>query len=243
MDETIRRGAGIAAWKQIADALAQDIRDGVPPAGERLAPEPRLAQRFGVNRHTVRRAVAELAAQGLVRVAHGRGTFVEGRPIPYTIGSRTRFSEIVSRTGHDAGGELVGVVEQAADATIAARLAIEVGAPVLCADFRRFVDGLPLTHGRTWLPLPRFTDFPAAFAETGTISRAFAACGVPDYRRAWTEVSARLSSEADEARLDLAPGRILFVVESVNVDADGRPVQASTTLFPADRTTLRFENA
>lgn len=242
MDEPVRRGGGIAAWKQIADALAAEIRAGAVEPGARLPPEPQLAERFRVNRHTVRRAVAELAAEGLVRVAHGRGTFVEGRPIPYTIGPRTRFSEIVSRTGHEAGGEIVSAREIPADGIAAERLRIAPGSPVLAAEFRRFVDGLPFSWGRTLLPLPRFAGFRAAFERAGTISGAFAACGVPDYRRAWTEIGARLSDEADAPRLDLAPGRILFVVESVNEDPDGVPVQATTTLFPADRSTLRLES-
>ncbi|GGK44142.1 phosphonate metabolism transcriptional regulator PhnF [Salinarimonas ramus] len=242
MDELVNRGAGVAAWKQIADAIEADIRDGHVPPGERLAPEPALAERFGVNRHTVRRAVAALAARGLVRVAHGRGTFVEAGPIPYTIGARTRFSEIVSRTGHEAGGEIVSSGITQADATTAERLRIPVGAPVLAARFRRFVDGLPFSHGRTALPLPRFSRFLDAFSESRTISAAFAACGVPEYRRAWTEVSARISTAADEPQLEIAPGRILFVVESVNVDPDGVPIQASSTLFPADRATLRLES-
>lgn len=242
MDEVVNRGAGVAAWKQIADALEADIRGGLVAPGARLAPEPALAERFGVNRHTVRRAVAALAAQGLVRVAHGRGTFVEARPIPYTIGPRTRFSEIVSRTGHEAGGEIVASAVAEADPLLAERLAIPVGAPVLAARFRRFVDGLPFSHGSTALPLPRFAGFVEAFGRSRSISAAMAACGVPEYRRAWTEVSARLATEADQPHLDIAPQRILFVVESVNVDPAGVPVQASTTLFPADRATLRMES-
>lgn len=241
MDETVNRGAGVAAWKQIADALAADIRAGLVAPGARLAPEPALAERFGVNRHTVRRAVAALAAQGLVRVAHGRGTFVEARPIPYTIGPRTRFSEIVSRTGHEAGGEIVSSAVAEADPVVAGRLGISPGAPVLAARFRRFVDGLPFSLGHMALPLPRFSGFLDAFEQSRSISAAMAACGVAEYRRAWTEISARLSTGADEPHLDLAPDRILFVVDSVNVDPDGRPVQASTTLFPADRVTLRTE--
>jgi len=44
--------------------------------GDQLPPETRLAVQAGVSLVTVRRALAELAAQGVVRREQGRGTFV-----------------------------------------------------------------------------------------------------------------------------------------------------------------------
>ena len=43
------------------------------------------------------------------------------------------------------------------------------------------------------------------------------------------------------ARLDVAPGRPLLVVESVDVDPDGRPIATSTARFAADRVELMVE--
>ncbi len=51
---------------------------------------------MAVNRHTVRRAMAELAVRGLVRTERGSGTFVKTDKLDYRIGRRTRFSEIVA---------------------------------------------------------------------------------------------------------------------------------------------------
>ncbi len=45
--------------------------------GERLPPERVLAERFGVNRVTVRAALARLASSGLVRVRQGQGYTVQ----------------------------------------------------------------------------------------------------------------------------------------------------------------------
>ena len=59
-------------------------------AGAQLPAESALAARFGVNRHTVRRALGVLAEGGLVRTTQGRGSFVEQGPIAYPIGPRTR---------------------------------------------------------------------------------------------------------------------------------------------------------
>ncbi|MEO8884271.1 MAG: GntR family transcriptional regulator, partial [Devosia sp.] len=77
---------GVALWRQIADAIRLDIVGGKLNEGDKLAGELPLAERFGVNRHTVRRALAVLAEEGVVRAEHGRGTFVnEARRLSYPI--------------------------------------------------------------------------------------------------------------------------------------------------------------
>ncbi|MEJ0097132.1 MAG: GntR family transcriptional regulator [Bauldia sp.] len=79
----IARGGGVSAWRQIADRIAADIGGGRFAPGAQLPVEAKLAEAFAVNRHTVRRALAALAADGLVRATQGRGTFVEAKPLPY----------------------------------------------------------------------------------------------------------------------------------------------------------------
>ena len=87
-------------------ARARDRRRHVS-AGSRLPGEIEIAERFGVNRHTVRRALATLAERGLVRAERGSGTYVEAQRIPYPIRARTRFSEIVGASGRAAGGRMI----------------------------------------------------------------------------------------------------------------------------------------
>jgi GntR family transcriptional regulator, phosphonate transport system regulatory protein len=207
-----------------------------------LPTEAQLAQRFAVNRHTVRRAIAVLASRGLLRTTQGRGTFVEQRPLPYPIGPRTRFSEIVSREGRSAGSELVEALAVACPAAVAAALRIGEGEPVLRLRTRRFIDGTPVSLGESYQPLPRFDGFAEAFRRHGAVTPAFAACGVGDYRRLETRISARTAGVAEAADLDLVPGRILLMVDSVNVDLAGLPIQATRALFAADRMELVVES-
>jgi GntR family phosphonate transport system transcriptional regulator len=236
--EALSRGAGLAAWRQIADALEGEIAAGRLAQGAQLPTEAVLATRYAVNRHTVRRALSALAERGLVRASQGRGTFVEAPPLAYPIGRRTRFSEIVTGAGREPWGDLVSHGEVAADAERAGMLAVAEGAPLLELLTVHRADGVPLSTARTWLPLPRFAGFAPAYASLGSITRALAACGVPDYTRHSTRVRARPADPAEAARLDLTPGRVVIVVSSVNVDGAGKPVQANRTLFAADRVEL-----
>ena len=68
-------------YQQLADTLVREIRSGRFPVGSLLPPEPRLCQRFGVSRHTVREAVRRLADMGLVSRQQGIGTLIKSREV------------------------------------------------------------------------------------------------------------------------------------------------------------------
>ena len=69
----VQRQDGVTLWRQIAGQIQNDIASGACKPGMRLPTEAELSARFGVNRHTVRRALEELSRDGLVRVEQGRG--------------------------------------------------------------------------------------------------------------------------------------------------------------------------
>lgn len=234
----LHRGEGVAAWRQIADEIEADIATRRLAPGEQLPTEARLAARFGVNRHTVRRAIASLAERGLLRAAQGRGTFVEAWPLSYPIGTRTRFSENVARGRHQPGGELLEAREIPATPAVARALAIAVGAPVAAVSTRRFADGTPVSCGTLHLPLPRFAGFAAAYRRHNAVTPALAACGVDDYTRLETRIAARPATVEEAALLNLAPGRVVLAVSSVNVDRDRRPIEFGQIAFAADRVEL-----
>jgi len=233
--------AGVTLWRRIADDLERAIAAGEFAAGEQLPGETEIAARFGVNRHTVRRALADLAARGLVRAARGSGTFVEGGRIAYPISQRTRFSEIVGTAGRAAGGRLVASRQEAADRAVARRLDVPKGTPVVRLDYVRDANGVPLCAGTTWLPAARVPDAARTYGATRSITRTLSAAGIRDYRRHSTRVTAATADAIDAARLGVAPGRPLLVVESVDVTPDGRPVVTSTARFAADRVELMVE--
>jgi GntR family transcriptional regulator, phosphonate transport system regulatory protein len=233
--------AGVTLWRRIADDLERAIAAGEIAPGEKLPGETEIAARFAVNRHTVRRAIAELAGRGLVRAARGSGTFVEGGRLAYPISARTRFSEIVGTAGREAGGRLVASRLEPADGAIARRLKVPQGTPVVRLDVVRSASGVPLCLGTNWLPAARVPGAAKIYETTRSITRMLAAVGIRDYRRHSTRVTAAVADAIEAARLDLSPGRPLLVVESVDVTPDGKPIATSTARFAADRVELMVQ--
>lgn len=240
-DKVLDRALGLAAWRQVADAIDADITSGRLKPGDKLAPESQLAERFGVNRHTVRRGLAMLAERGLVRATQGSGTFVEAAPVSYPIGPKTRFSEVMARVGREARGELLSAEHVPADESIAEALGIEEGSPILQMHTIYRADGVPLSFARTCFPLPRFLGLDQHFSAKGSLTKAYKKLGLEDYKRLSTRITARIADPDEASQLDIAPGRVVLVINSINVDPDGVRIQATQSRFVADRVELTIE--
>lgn len=63
-------------YLQLADDIAARIAAGEFRRGSHLPGRPRLAAEYGVGEMTVRRAVQELRARGIVQGSHTRGALV-----------------------------------------------------------------------------------------------------------------------------------------------------------------------
>ncbi len=120
----------MAIYTSIADRLRQDIRQGIYAVGEKLPTEQNLSEQFGVNRHTLRQAIALLKSEGLIRVEQGRGTFVADAPIRYAIGQRVRYNEALTAQGRTAQSKFLRMVDVPASDTVALVLEIQPGDPV-----------------------------------------------------------------------------------------------------------------
>ena len=66
--------------------------------------------------------------------------------------------------------------------------------------------------------------------------------GVRDYRRASTRVTAAIVDATDAARLDLALGRPVLVVDSTDIDAAGKPLLTTRSRFAAERVEFLVES-
>lgn len=126
----LARNGGIAIWAQIAVALRSDIA-ARHEADDWLPSENELAARFGVNRHTLRRAVDVLVDEGLVERVHGRGTRILARELVYGIGRDTRFTERLAASGRTAQVTLLDRADIVAEQSVARKLRLAEGTPIL----------------------------------------------------------------------------------------------------------------
>jgi GntR family phosphonate transport system transcriptional regulator len=180
-----------------------------------------------------------LMSEGVVRSEQGRGWFVaEARRLSYRIGKRTRFSEGLAGQARDLERKLLSTSHEPASAVVSRALKTRPGTMTLRLETLSVADGRPLSRATSWLDQRRFAGFADAFERTRSVTAAFRALGVPDYSRLATHISARHADAEETKLLRIAPGAILLVSESIDADADGRPIQYALSRFPADRMEL-----
>jgi GntR family transcriptional regulator, phosphonate transport system regulatory protein len=212
-------------WRTIYDVLKGEIAAARFKTGDKLPTEAELSQRFAVNRHTVRRALAEMTQEGAIHVRRGSGAYVAEGMVDYRLGARVRFSQNVAELGRTPAHQLVGEAVIPAEEPIARHLALQVGEPVAELDLVSEVDGLPILYAQHFFCARRFPDFAAAFRETASISAALQRYGVADYTRAWTRITARAPGRGVAARLRQPDSQPVLRAEGVNHDMDGRPIE------------------
>ncbi|ABD55773.1 phosphonate metabolism transcriptional regulator PhnF [Jannaschia sp. CCS1] len=227
-----------ALWTSILETLAEEVSNGHYGPGDRLPTEAQLAKRFGVNRHTVRRALGGLAERDIVFARRGAGVFVRHVPTPYPIGRRVRFHQNLVAANRVPERRTLHLETRAADMEEADALALSHTAQVHVYEGVSLSDGVPLATFTSIFPAERFPDLPKVLEEVNSVTKTFAAFEVEDYTRARTDVTAQIASSTQAALLALRPGDALLGTISVNVDGAGTPIEYGRTWFAADRVTL-----
>ena len=237
----VHRQEGVALWRQIVRQIQADIASGISKPGTRLPTEAELSARFGVNRHTVRRALEELSRDGLVRVEQGRGSFVAEDVLDYNVEARTRFSEWIRKHNKEPSGIVRQLREVAADRRVADGLGVRTGSKVVLLERLGLADDRPVSLARHYFPATRLKGMFQALQATPRITEALRAVGVEDYLRQQTRVTARLPTQTEAELLRMARNRPVLITENVNVDRAGTIVEFASGCYPTPRVQIVFE--
>lgn len=227
-----------AIWRKIHAVLREEIEAGSLKTGDRLPTEAQLSERFSVNRHTVRRALAELTAHGLIVTRRGSGAYVAEGVLDYPLAPGGRFNEVVSALGRLPEHEIGEPREGAAREPVPGLLGIGARDGVIEVEVLSRVDGLPVATSHHVFPLPRFRDVVDAMHARQSLAGAMAALGVQGYRRRWTRVAAQIAPPIMARRLGEPEGRPVLRTEWLAVDGDDRPVEYAICCWSSARARL-----
>lgn len=233
----ITRAPGRPLYRQVEQALEARIARDAP--GEPLPKEAQLAAEFGVNRLTVRQALAGLAQRGVIRTVHGVGSFVAEPAIRHDISADTEASltRAMREQGHEVEQRLLAA---GPDDDPVAKAALRTRGRLVLFEVLRYVDGVPWTHSRTWLPHRRFRRVADGWDGRGSLYEALERTYGVRMRRAertlWTEPA----GPADAERLLVPVGSPILVMSGHNVSDDGEPVAAVEHRGRGDRVQYRI---
>ena len=253
MGTTAGGGRAVPRYVQIAEEIVQQIQAGILKPGDLVPSESELVERYGVAGGTIRKAMVEVRASGLVETRHGKGSIVKDRP-PVRLRSSDRF-----RASHRRGGKAAYLAESAqsgatakvsvlyigpveAPEDIAERLDVEVGAQILARRRLYFRNGVPVETATSYLPWDVVKDIPELFSENPGPGGIYAR--LEDDGHVFTEfvetLQARPAAKAEASELALSPGAPVIHLLRNAVTKAGRVVEVCDTLMAADQFVFEY---
>lgn len=216
-------------YAQVRERLVDRIRSGEWKPGQLIANEFEIAAEFGVSQGTARKAISDLASEGLVVRRQGRGTFVVEHTPAHVL---FRFFNLF-----DAAGAAVIPDSRDGKASLAAAsaeerktLGLERNAKVLRISRTRTHDGAPLMCEIIALPEALFP----GLAERHEIPNTLYDLFQKSYGVLVTRTDDRLSAVAADpqtaATLDVAPGTPLLKIDRIAFGLDDRPLEWRVSL-------------
>lgn len=232
----------LPAYQRIRDALRAKIESGEYREGDRLPPESKLVEEFGVARMTVRQALAQLVFENLIVRQPGLGSFVAARRnVVASIDSASHlsFEEQVSAQGQTPALKLLGFGTMAATPEVADRLGIAAGDQVYCLERLRYVDDQLIGLEIRYIIEPVGRRVPMArIKTTPTFGLIEIALGEPLDTVDVSMFSAPATTET-ALKLNLRRGAPVLVREHIGLDSGGRIVLFGNSIY---RGNLRFRN-
>ncbi|MFD4790029.1 GntR family transcriptional regulator [Streptomyces sp. NPDC058459] len=228
-------GTGSADKATKHERLRQSLRGDIDKLEPHTAlpTERELAARHEVSRSTVRQALDALADAGIVYRVHGAGTFVAAQTISKSH-SLTSFTEDMQARGLTPGTRLIAADETTAGRQIAEELRTTPDHRVVRLIRLRTADDRPMCLETVHLRADRV---PGLLAHDLNISlydilQTRYQLRLVRAEQVWTAVSL---DERSAILLGVPAGAAAFHVRRVGLDERGRPQEATTSLYRADR--------
>jgi GntR family transcriptional regulator len=225
-------------YRRVYLAVAQDIEQRVLKPAERLPSERELCEQLSVSRATVRRALRQLANDGLVESIPGRGTFVSAGPLGEAPNTLMSFTHLGTSRGLLPSARVLQADVRPATLDEAETYAIAPGAEIFCLERLRYLDGLPVAIDFSRVPLARAPVLVDADFENASLYATLESCGASPVRADYA-VSAISATERDAELLDVEPQSPLLLTTTTSFDDAGRLVELGSQTYRGDRYRFR----
>lgn len=227
----LNRNGPIPLYFQVEQRIEKAIMDGHLPAGARLENEVALGERLNLSRPTIRRAIQDLVDKGLLVRRRGIGTQVVHGRVTRGVELTSLFDDL-NQGNQKPTTRVLSHTRDKANDTVADRLGVSVGSPVLHTKRLRIADGVPVAVLENWLP-EQFTDISESELSDVGLYEIIRSRGVA-IRVAKQKIGARTSNAAEAALLDVDRGTALLTMERAAFDSSGKGIEFGSHYYRPD---------
>lgn len=216
---------------QVRERLRQQIHGGQWRAGDRLPSEAELMHAHSVSRITVRLALGDLAAEGLIARAQGKGSFVAPSAIRQDLSRLQGLAEALESQGRSVRTRILSLRRHRPAASIARALELPPDAACMLLHTLRYVDDQPLSENHTWIR----PEVAQGLRETDVMQSDLLTLYERDkgirLARASVDIQAALANRTQCLRLELAHPAALLRVERTLYTVENQPVHLERSIY------------
>ncbi|WP_226346827.1 GntR family transcriptional regulator [Agilicoccus flavus] len=231
LEVTIDRNSPVPLYHQLSEQMTAAISDGRLRPGDPFENELSLAERLGLSRPTVRRAISELVVQGLLVRRRGIGTTV-ANSVVHRRDELTSLHDDLARAGRSPRTEVLTLDANCVDEPAAGALQVPPETPLVFVERLRFAGDEPLAILANWLP-PQFADLTRADLESDGLYNLLHQRSVRPVVAHQT-IGARSATGRERRLLGMGTSQPLLTMSRHAYDADGRPVEFGDHCYRAD---------
>ncbi|WP_423055345.1 GntR family transcriptional regulator [Zhaonella formicivorans] len=232
----IDKNSVIPIYYQLARLLEGQIRRGELKPGEALPTEMELAARYQISRMTVRKAIAELVAAGMVYAQQGKGTFVAVPKLDNIVFELNNFSEEIKQRGLRFNTTLLEARIVRADEQLKEKFQInDDNARFLFFRIVLSAEDEPLAYERKYTIYTKSKPILESELQDPTLPGLVTAHS--DYLPVSSKKVLQVSVSTDEEAsiLGIAQGSPVFVIEQTIYDPELKPVGWGKSVYRGDR--------
>jgi DNA-binding GntR family transcriptional regulator len=234
---TVDRTSPVPLYYQLAQQLEHAIESGDLPRGTQLGNEILLADRLGLSRPTVRRAIGYLVDRGLLVRKRGVGTQVVQPRVRRRLELTSLYDDLAGG-GQEPTTQVLSLDKLPASDPVARALGLADGEPVLALERLRLAHGEPLAVLRNYLPVDLVTLSSEALERTG-LYQLMRAAGVRLHLATQT-VGARSATAAEARLLGERRSAPLLTMWRTVYDDSGRAVEFASHYYRASLYSFEF---
>ncbi len=222
-------------YYQLQEAIRREITNGNYQPDDPLPTELELQKQYSVSRETVRKAVNELVAIGLLEKRRGKGTYVSRPKITHRIGRVYSSTEEVIARGMEPGTEFIQVSEMPPLDYICEEMGLKPGCGVTIVKRLRLADGEPVAILRSYLPTDLVPDLPEMTFVNNSLYHTLEEKYGLELSDCEEVIEAGLVGKNDAKLLNISIQQPVLVVKRLTRLNNGRIIESLLAYYRSDR--------
>jgi DNA-binding GntR family transcriptional regulator len=211
--------------------------------GSKIPSENELGNLFGVNRHTVRKAIERLSKLGKIYTVQGKGCYVSQKPssVIYPILSKSCFSDNLNRRGKNHYSLILGWEKTRPSGAEKKHLLLDDGEEIYRLEILRFVDNIPLSVYTSAMPVKFVPEIEKYLVNFSSLYKILHEQYNIYPQGKYQSVEATHPSLKDIGNLQITEHVSILQVKALAVMPDGAPIEYLVSRIRGDRYKLKIQ--